>query len=838
MTTQYIADICRKIQVKFQGLNLHRPMRISRYDEGTELVYEVEGINKRSINKVRLLVEKFVGGGFAGQVYKVKILDIQNIAGGPIVGLNRGSVYGLKILVPPSGFSRIFRNFLYAVGFQGPFQLQVNPAAVRAGGLWQKFIRRAAAARFGDEKTIADIYATLVDDKIGSCGELREWVEGRTWRLETDDHMDLLKLWRKGKVPDDSRLGSPEYRAKKEFMAEFVRLLHDMGAYEFARQYEWWTCKSQPNALKRYDTEDEPTKGLVAVDFRAGLTLLPFLPMSPGDFKLIFTGICRGSFVQFDRGDVMKLETFIRTHSEWFGDMRPMLAELKADEQIYRDSVPDVTQNVVRWFYDGRLWSTIFDSAVTGWKIRNLIDDTSEKKLRHSKFKSLIFMLVGLLPFLGKTIRRIWARADWRRHYKAILTNVDYLGRAIHGKILEKTVGWYRKGRISLSQTIAIAQQPRRFFYHLPFLLLILPSLHRFMADSDFRKEKLVFIFVRPFRLYFHASLREQWLREMVAEGRKKHMLTGDDATAILSQISEPYIQKYLVSLVVHLMTLPVTQMVSVSLALIYIFMHPEMPRAQVWAVAAGIIAFFQVIPISPGSLCRGLYVLYLVIRERNFKDYNIAVFLGFFKYVGYLAFPIQMTYRYPALARFMAGHWATEMVHIVPVFGEKGALLEHWVFCLFYNWPLTIRRRMARRAEIRSTLLPRYWHAVPCVLISALIFAAADFLYLNKHNEMPGLSGIWWLVMLVPLICGAVVTLGCAGAVLWKRIVTAAIAGSLTGILACVAYMIICKGQLAVSTIVTLGAMHAFVSTLLSAIGAIFTEIILPDPDLNSVSI
>jgi hypothetical protein len=31
---------------------------------------------------------------------------------------------------------------------------------------------------------------------------------------------------------------------------------------------------------------------------------------------------------------------------------------------------------------------------------------------------------------------------------------------------------------------------------------------------------------------------------------------------------------------------------------------------------------------------------------------------------------------------------------------------------------------------------------------------------------------------------------------------------------------------------------MHTFISTLLSAIGTIVTEIILPDPDLNRVSI
>jgi hypothetical protein len=117
------------------------------------------------------------------------------------------------------------------------------------------------------------------------------------------------------------------------------------------------------------------------------------------------------------------------------------------------------------------------------------------------------------------------------------------------------------------------------------------------------------------------------------------------------------------------------------------------------------------------------LYVLFLVIKERNFKDYSIALFLAFFKYVGYLAFPIQMTYRYPTLARFMAGHWATESVHVVPVFGESGALLEHGVFCLFYNWPLTIRRHMDLRAQKRALMRPRYWHA------AVLAFGAAGIL-------------------------------------------------------------------------------------------------------------
>ena len=46
------------------------------------------------------------------------------------------------------------------------------------------------------------------------------------------------------------------------------------------------------------------------------------------------------------------------------------------------------------------------------------------------------------------------------------------------------------------------------------------------------------------------------------------------------------------------------------------------------------------------------------------------------------------MVTTYPVLARFMAARWATDAVHVVPVFGENGALLEHAVFDMCFNLP------------------------------------------------------------------------------------------------------------------------------------------------------
>jgi hypothetical protein len=825
MDVEYSVAIQKQLRESFAGAGVHRPMRLQRYEAGDELVYGVTSVAEGMTGTVSLAVEAFIGGGFAGQVYRVKINEINGNAG-PLSGLAPGGVYAMKILIPPSGFSRWFRNALYWIGFQGPFQLQVNPAAARSGAIWQQFIRRAAQKLFSHGRAVTDIHATFVDRRLGSCGELSEWISGRTWRLEVNDRVHTLKRWFRGALPADTDPGSPEYCAKHGFMHRFVDLLHEMGAHEFARQYEWSTWKSQPNCLKRNETDDRPAEGLVAVDFRAGLVLLPFLPMSPGDFKLIPQGIVRGSLVQFDRGDLGMLERFIEANAGLFPDGAGMLESLKEAESIYRNSVPDITHNHIRLLYSRRLWSTILSSAITGWDVQQLIDEPVERRLRRSTALTLLFGALGFIPLLGTFIRRLWGRSCYRKHYGGVVSSWSYLKRAVRAALLEKVMDWHRNRRISDDKARRAVKGVAWSIAHLP--LSILPAkLHLFLSDWDYFMDRMYYVFIRPIRLYFNAGLREEWLREMIADGQENEMLSEEDARVILGRLDEPFIQKYLKSLAVHLCTLPVTQVISVLIAAIYVMMHPEMPRAQAYGIGLGIIALFQVIPVSPGSLVRGLYVVYLVIRERNFKDYNIAVFLGFFKYIGYLAFPIQMAYRYPTLARFMAAHWATEAVHIVPVFGERGALLEHWAFTLFYNWPLTIRRNMKLRFQRLAQLRPRSWHVVLLALGGAAAFGAADYLLLNARGNPPRLVDIWWLVVIVPLVCGAAATLGAGGSPVSKRIAGGAVCGILMGIFSAVIAAALQPEGFALSGGLAVDALwRAFLFALLSVSGVLLTEL------------
>jgi hypothetical protein len=841
------------LEAVYADQKVDRPYHRTRYEPGTTLTYDVRGVDPDARARVELEVERFVGGGYAGQVYKVKIHDVTDIEG-RVRGLEPGRSYALKIFVPPTGFGRRIRNILYALGFQGPFSLQVTEAAGRSQALWQKFLRRAARVELGTEDAVVDIFATLTDHGLGSYGELSEWIDGRMWRFEVDDNLDARHRASGGEAKAGA--GSPEYRSKRSFMARLVRLMHALGATELARQYEWWSLKSQPNALKRLSSDPDPEAGLVAVDFRAGMALLPFAPQCPADFKLILRSLGRGRLVQYDKGDLSKLEAYVAGRSEEFADLRGALDELKREERAYRASLIDVTYHHVRLF-GRKLRRSVMTAFRQSWRIRNITDERTAGRLEKSGFLSVIFLflpwlawatpalylfawpgrtwwkyLAWLLPLvLVPQARKLWGRADLRRHYGKMFSSPRYFLRASRARIAEALIRWHRAGRISAERALKIARHPWRYYLHVP--CSILPAgFHRFLTDKAYLKQRLVLIFVRPVRLYFKPEAREKWLLDMIAQGEKNHMLSPAEAAHIASQIKEPFIQKYLKSLAVHVCTLPITQIVSVALAFIYVRTHPELTVQQASLAAGAIIALFQVIPISPGSLARGLYTTFLVLKERNFKDYNVAFGLSYFKYIGYLAFPIQMAYRYPDLARFMAGHWATGAVHIVPVFGEKGAWLEHFVFDVFYNYPLTVRRRMKARAETRSSLRPRAAHMPALVLAGTALLAALDFAYFKIKGLPPALKNIWWLALWIPFFASAVTSRLAGGMKLGRRIMLGTAAGSALGLLYAVVNKLgpavypgaMANGPASGSLIAAI-LWNIFLFTLVAVIGAFIAE-------------
>jgi hypothetical protein len=165
----------RKLERIINEADLRHRFSPERYEPGKVLELDVTGVCPAAKGRVKLLVEDFAGGGFAGQVYRVRVLELGS-ADLESTGLKVGERYAVKIHIPPSRRSRRFRNILYWMGYQGPFAPQVNSDAARSGVLWQKLIRRGAKIRFGDERCVADTHATFFDPEMSSFGEINEWV--------------------------------------------------------------------------------------------------------------------------------------------------------------------------------------------------------------------------------------------------------------------------------------------------------------------------------------------------------------------------------------------------------------------------------------------------------------------------------------------------------------------------------------------------------------------------------------------------------------------------------------------------------------------------------------
>ncbi len=687
----YSSELCKELELQAQDPQLHISHRPTRYEKGKVLPIEITGVYPAIHGKAELTVDKFLGGGFAGQVYRCRLTGLELPENTFIPGLELGKLYAVKIVIPPGAFARWFRNTTYWLAFQGPFSSQVNYGACRAGLLWQKLVRRAGLVKFGRETAVKDAYASFWDANLNAYGEITEWVEGRMWKLEADRDISTRRDW---KHVDVEQTESLEYVEKRRFMADMVELMHEMGAPEFARQYEWSTMKSQPNCMKRTDTEDG---GLCAIDFRAGLALLPWLPMSPGDFKLIINGLKRGALVQFDRCDLSKMEAYVAAHPDVFADVQPMIDELKIQDRAYRRSLWDITHHGLRPAFDRELRQDVINGLVEGYLADDLVDEAFAEKLRKGGLTFSFFHLVGAIPLFGKMIRQRWGSKAFRKHMLSIFTQPGYFKAAITARAAHELTGWHRAGRTDQDRTRRLAERPGRFLFE-RFTVGALPiGLHRFCIRPRIAWDGTVAFFKFIYRFAKDEAFREQWFLDQVADGEKDGMLTKEEHDHIVSIIKEPYIVKYLKSMAVHFCTIPVTQIVSVitgGFIYAYVLSKGGSKLEAAGAFAATLVAF-QFTPISPGSLCRGLYVLGLMIYERNWRDYLVAAPLSFVKYIGYLAFPLQMTTTYPHLARFLVSRRATAFVHIIPVFGEHGALLEHWVFDLFFNVPQIMGRHI-----------------------------------------------------------------------------------------------------------------------------------------------
>ena len=229
--------------------------------------------------------------------------------------------------------------------------------------------------------------------------------------------------------------------------------------------------------------------------------------------------------------------------------------------------------------------------------------------------------------------------------------------------------------------------------------------------------------------------------------------------------------------------TLFVSETVFLTIAVVYVLGHPEFGWAEATARAALMVGAFNLLPVSPGSLVRGFYTLGVCIKERNFKDYRLALPVGFFKIIGYLAFPLQMAYRFPswpgswpATGPRRRSTWSRSSASAAPGSSTPSSTA-------FYNYPLSLGIRIRKRDELAAAKSPCWWAIPLAASIGAASTALVDLLFVRSAGRVPELKDVWWAVFLAPIVAGFLASSWSRRAKMGKRIIAGITAGALVGL-------------------------------------------------------
>ena len=63
---EYSPHIVQKLETIYNSQKTLRPLRVKRYEPGQILNYDLKGFAPAGEGRVKLEIDKFVGGGFAG----------------------------------------------------------------------------------------------------------------------------------------------------------------------------------------------------------------------------------------------------------------------------------------------------------------------------------------------------------------------------------------------------------------------------------------------------------------------------------------------------------------------------------------------------------------------------------------------------------------------------------------------------------------------------------------------------------------------------------------------------------------------------------------------------
>lgn len=656
------------------------------YVSGETVGAEVKGLAGLVKGQTYFEIGRYVGSGFAGQVYQARPQNPDLSDGHPWVAL--------KVLRPRPRWKEMFRDALFRVCFQAPFAPRLRESALRAGLIWQELLRLAAAATFDQSDLIPRPLGYYWDSDLLSFVEIQEWVEGRAVRYEFDK--EILLRW----------LGWPlscpttEMERKRAFMAHLVNLCHHLGATGLARQYEWYTLVSQANVLVRRDHSRPDLSEFIAVDWRPGLAVPFFLPLSPVHARLIWRGLGKGQWVHFDETELDRLETYLQTQGEVVALMRPLVAQLKADEAQYRTGMLSL------WPMRPRFPATLFQvqqATLDEWQKRDLVSPAQAKVWQENRGRFWFYFWLEHLPILGRFIVRWWGNEWVRAHWYHLFTRRDYRQKVWRAYRARALLSWVDDGRVSLAHAAALRQSLPRYWLESWSLGWLPRSLHRLGVDAAARRQWFLLHLVMPVQLLLWHEHRVAWLTNLIERGSEQGLLPPETAQQLREQITTTRMAGFSRDLV---LTLGLEFFAKLIYALLAVYGF----AAANWVPL--LIALLG--PVSPSGVVRTIYLLgqlgYDLPHISRQRDRRLllarlsGLLIAPWRIWGNLCVPLTLAVYYPEMALFLSSYLVIQLARPIPVLGGRGSLWEYGLFRLVSNLPVALQQTFVTLIRTRES--------------------------------------------------------------------------------------------------------------------------------------
>lgn len=657
------------------------------YFTGEQVNAIVFGLDGRYLGEERFQVSYSPGSGFGGQVYQA--LPMAGVIGDTCKG-DAFHPVALKVLVPQATGKRVFRDLLFRLSYQTGFAPRLREEALRCGLIWQELIRTAAGLEFGTDSLVTRPYGYFWDTRLASYVEIHQWVDGRAVRYEVDDGLLLRWLGRTTAIPDT------EVSRKRACMVALVQLCQKMGAVGLARQYEWYTLVSQANMLtrtSRYEGQGEFT----GVDWRPGLAVPFFLPLSPVHARLIWHGFSRGVYVHYDEVDFKRLESYVQAHEDIFKPLVSLIRQLKIDDAHYRAGLPDLWSASDSLLRRREAKQFVKPAAVGDWRRLDRISQDEEARILASKWRFYTYFLLDNLPLVGGKLMCWLGNADYRRHVLDFWRVSAYRWETLAAQRSCDLLDWETRRRISQAHAKTLDGSMGAYLVEKITLSWLPRGMQRFFTDSNTRRQLVQALVVGPVRLLIDEGFRRSWLDEILAQQMQKGIVTPQQVDRLRAQAGERRMQSFL-------RDAGLTIGLELFAKLLYILLGVYGFRTRNFLPLG--VAILS--PIAPSGIVRAIYVLVqwilelpAILRSRDYRLFRTRL-LGMaaapWRFVGNLFAPLEMFAYYSEMSLVLGDYLASKMAAMVPVLGGRGKILEYWMLNLTYNLPLSLKRFLEER--------------------------------------------------------------------------------------------------------------------------------------------